>query len=250
MKRIIAAMMTMAALLLGGLTAYADIGIPEGTRQQAVIKPGGADYYLNVDGDNPESAGRLDGGTAFYYVMGSSVNGYHYGTTDVNAADGEAGKFMYVSTEDITYPTEEVFGEIGDRTNHTQAVTTDELNLRTGPGTGYEVKEVLPKDTKVEYDYTFKTDTTWMYVSVNDMSGWVSGDYLKTVSVETVEETTTSEETTTVEKSDEKTDASPSAIGRGIFPLIAICIIASAVVASLVTYLLLKNKSKEEKREQ
>lgn len=57
-----------------------------------------------------------------------------------------------------------------------------------------------------------------------------------------------SEDSDTTEKSDEKTDASPSAISGGIFPLIAICIIASAVVASLVTYLLLKSKSKEEKR--
>ena len=56
------------------------------------------------------------------------------------------------------------------------------------------------------------------------------------------------EDSDTTEKADEKTDASPSAIGRGILPLIAICIIASAVVVSLVTYLLLKSKSKEEKR--
>ena len=51
--------------------------------------------------------------------------------------------------------------------------TTDDLNLREGAGTNYEIIKVLPKGSGVTI-----IDGPWYLVTASGEKGWVSGKYL------------------------------------------------------------------------
>lgn len=53
-------------------------------------------------------------------------------------------------------------------------VTASALNLRSGPGTEYPVRETLPRGTQVE-----GAREGWEYVRVGDRTGWVASQYLE-----------------------------------------------------------------------
>lgn len=59
----------------------------------------------------------------------------------------------------------------------TAAVTTDALNLRTGPGTSSPVMIVMPKGASVTL--TGKTSGGFRSVTYQGFSGWASADYIK-----------------------------------------------------------------------
>jgi uncharacterized protein YraI len=56
------------------------------------------------------------------------------------------------------------------------ARTTDNVNLRTGPGLTHSVIRVVPNDTRVVL--TGKSQNGYRSVSVNGTAGWLSGDYV------------------------------------------------------------------------
>jgi uncharacterized protein YraI len=59
----------------------------------------------------------------------------------------------------------------------TSAVATTELNMRTGPSTGYEVVDVIPDGGRVTV-YGCVGGYNWCDVSWNGYRGWASGNYL------------------------------------------------------------------------
>lgn len=61
----------------------------------------------------------------------------------------------------------------------THRVTASALNLRSGPGTGYAVREVLPRGAHVE-----DAAPGWLYVRIGDRVGWVSRQHLEEVEAE------------------------------------------------------------------
>ena len=61
-------------------------------------------------------------------------------------------------------------------------VTTDYLNLRTGPGTTYSVIEVIPAGARVSAVNRTSPDNGFYNIVFGDKVGWSSGVYLKTSS--------------------------------------------------------------------
>jgi len=57
-------------------------------------------------------------------------------------------------------------------------VTTANLNMRTGPGTGYSSVKIIPSGAKVT---AYETKDGWIKVSYGGSTGWSSGKYLNTV---------------------------------------------------------------------
>lgn len=57
------------------------------------------------------------------------------------------------------------------------AVTTADLNMRTGPGTTYPVMMTLPQGGKVTV-HGCTADFTWCDAAFANAKGWVSADYL------------------------------------------------------------------------
>ncbi len=62
-------------------------------------------------------------------------------------------------------------------------VTTDALNLRSGPGTSYSLVNgtVIPRSSSITIE-RFSDDSKWGYTSYNGNSGWVYMEYTKLVS--------------------------------------------------------------------
>lgn len=58
---------------------------------------------------------------------------------------------------------------------------TDDLNLRSGAGTGYSVLRVMPSGSRVTVRTTSGANA-WVAVSYNGYSGWAHTSYLKVVS--------------------------------------------------------------------
>jgi uncharacterized protein YraI len=56
------------------------------------------------------------------------------------------------------------------------AVTTTDVNLRAGPGTGYEVLRVLSEGESVDLSNTYENG--FVYVVHEGLAGWVYADYL------------------------------------------------------------------------
>lgn len=62
-----------------------------------------------------------------------------------------------------------------------KAETTANLNVRTEAGTEHRVLDVLPKGTSVTLSQ--KSDGAWKYITSDELSGWVHGDYLSSANV-------------------------------------------------------------------
>ncbi|MEW5739269.1 MAG: SH3 domain-containing protein [Myxococcota bacterium] len=60
--------------------------------------------------------------------------------------------------------------------------TTGNLNLRTGPGTGYRVRLVIPRGAKVITVNRSTPSGGWYNIKYNGVVGWSYGGYLKLVS--------------------------------------------------------------------
>lgn len=56
-------------------------------------------------------------------------------------------------------------------------VLPDQLNLRTGPGTTYNVAGVLKKGTCI-FAIARNPNNTWFWLITNDYNGWAAGTYL------------------------------------------------------------------------
>jgi len=63
-----------------------------------------------------------------------------------------------------------------------EATATTDLNLRAGPGSNYQVQDVITGNDMVMVDGCLEA-ANWCQVTYNDTTGWAYGDYL-TVSPE------------------------------------------------------------------
>lgn len=62
----------------------------------------------------------------------------------------------------------------------TSATAYTDLNLRAGPGVNYEILGVIPASQAVTVDGCLDA-SNWCRVSLGEVSGWASGDYLTTM---------------------------------------------------------------------
>lgn len=230
----ISIMLFMVMAFMGASPACADVGVPQEVLYTVCLNVQGADYYDSYEDSVP--AGRLSGGQKFY-VWADHIEGYYQGTTDVSAGADQFEDFVYIRVSDTCSSDELVSPEIGQSTGETiHAVTTDRVNMRCGPGVGFEELDVLEKGTKVDYEYTYDTDSTWAYASAKGKRGWVSSSYLGRVKETTTQENT---EATTVYSTDER-----SGSNRGfVIGMVLICIGAAIAIAGLVALLLSRHKS-------
>jgi uncharacterized protein YraI len=79
-------------------------------------------------------------------------------------------------TDDSSSVAEGAVGAVADLAPGSYAVTTGDLNLRSGPGTSYDILTVLPMGTEV---LVHQRSGRWYSVDALSMSGWASGRYLK-----------------------------------------------------------------------
>ena len=262
MKRPVYVIILSALLLAGGIPAYADMGIPDEPRYTVAIDIYGADYYYDWDSmDYGSPDGSYAGGQKFY-VWAEYGEGRIQGTTNPKASSDDFDSMPYIYSSDTMRESERVSPDVGDRTEDTvYAATTDKLNLRTGPGTGFKVLKVLDNGANVEYDYTFRTDTVWMYVRADGLEGWVSGDYLRTKKVGTNTEDNANEEaidnTADTQIGDEASDnetalkvESPETNAaedkkKLVAGIILICLGSAILIAVLAIYLLSIKKNEK-----
>jgi len=90
------------------------------------------------------------------------------------AAVAVAGS-LTVGTDLIKDSASSAFGITAQAAEVGKGTTTENLNLRKGPGTGNAIIKVLPKGTKLSI--TEKAGD-WLKVSVNGQEGWGSADYV------------------------------------------------------------------------
>lgn len=234
-------------LSLASVPAYADHGMPSEPLYTVALNIYGADYYSDYTNvENNSASGKLPGGTAFYVWSDYYEDGRLWGTTNANAGTEQSDTFVYIYRSDVVSDTEPVSPEVGQKeAASVHAVTDDELNLRCGPGTGFKSLKVLDKGTEVTYDYTFTTDTKWMYVQAAGVSGWVCGDYLKTV--ESTESGSEPSVQNTVAPPVDTDTAEPVQDKRGIVAgIVLICIGVAVLIAAFVLYYLRKKKKEVE----
>lgn len=193
MKKVLSVLIMGLLIIMSSIPVCADMGAPSEPEYTAVLKIEGVPFYIDYeDYQNGKSSGTLTGGQAFY--VWDTFDEILRGTTDPNAGPDQFLDFVYIYNGDIVSAADMVSPAVGTEVASTTATTTDALNLRYGPGTGFKIIKTLNKDTEVTYDHTYKTDTTWMYVNAGGASGWVSGDYLKTKTVAAADKKTESED--------------------------------------------------------
>lgn len=98
-----------------------------------------------------------------------------------------------LTTEPPSASTEKI-GEAPATTENTASsklyVTTEALNVRTGPGTDYEKAGLIPKGTKVK---VISEENGWSKIEYNGSERYVSSEYLETASDESGEDTTSAQ---------------------------------------------------------
>ena len=250
--------LTLALLLMmNGVCVFADMGMPESPKYKTVISIYDAVCYAQYnDYEAGNSSGTISGGQTFY-VWGESNNGLLWGTTDPKGGPNDTSSFVYISSDDVMNASDTVKEKTGAQTEETIfAVTTDKLNVRCGPGTGFNVLTTLDKGTAVQYDYTFANDTTWVYVKSDNGRGWASSDYLKrtkkpqeikrTGSTEAEPDVTDTDSADTTADTQVTPEENPAESRRGaIIGIILICIGAAILIATVAAYLLNKNRNSD-----
>lgn len=249
MKRIILTFAIIATMLICSMPVYADMGIPTTAEFTVAIRLDGCNAYEDTSDLNSNMPSKyLDGGVAFYVY--NDFDGFYYGTTETAKDPQHMENFVYVRPEDTISSDTEVEPEAGEDTGYTiEADTTDELNLRTGPGIGFKVKKVLKKGTGVTYTHTFQGDGEWAYVSSGNDYGWVSVKYLniKNKTERGAEPNTNVENEDADEEKDmgememlESDKAKASDNKYLVAGVICICLGAAILIASIAYYLLKK----------
>ncbi len=248
--------MILIAGFMAADVSYADMGLPDEPEYTVVTGIYGTNYFKGYDHyDSRKVDGTLYGGQTFY-VWDDSYDDVYMGSTDPSFEPGSTGDFIFIYKSETTSSSEYVSPEVGSETAETcYALSTEELNVMCGPGYGFERLEVLPEGTYLEYDRTYKTNTTWVYVTANGVSGWANGDYLRKTrkyeeeeeepeasDIDTEDEYGESDNITYVEQ---KPDKNKSRMIKGI---VLICIGCAILIAALAAYLLSKKKDAARKR--
>lgn len=157
--------------------------VSEGENTYAVLSGGGAytggSAVFTVTGDpdslntiyigaaelkaDQYSARRDNYGYSVVTVKAAALAGLGDGTHNVRFVygDGEAAATLAVGVSAGTFGTR---------------VATANVNMRTGPGTGYSTVGVMPKGSRAEL---IRTEGNWAYVSYNGTQAYVSAAYLR-----------------------------------------------------------------------
>lgn len=247
MKKILIITCTLL-LALTCVPVYADHAAPQEPSYTAAINIYGANYYNDFEAfQQGNASGTLDGGTKIY-VWEDFGDAWIRGTENANATAKDSRTFLYILKSDLIDESTTISPDVGEKeSSPVKAITTDELNVRSGPGIGFKKLKVLKKDTELTYDYTFNTYTKWMYVQADGTQGWVSGDYLRTIdapAVSTETNNTQTGETTATEQETQSTAASDKR--TAVAGIILICIGVAILIAAFVLYYLKQNKRKVE----
>lgn len=177
MKKLVVTFALVAAMLICPLSVYADMGIPSTAEFTVAINLDGCAYYKYDDMESDGAAGYFPGGIAFYVY--DDYDGYYYGTTESAKDPKNFDKFVYIYASDTVSANENIPPETGEDLGETiESVTTDPLNLRVGPGTGFKIIKTLKKGETVKYTTTIQSEGEWAYVSAGSDNGWVSTKYL------------------------------------------------------------------------
>lgn len=151
-----------AALLGGALTAFFVVGASAAAPTGAATVE--ADSLRLREEANTESSilDTAPQGTAVV-VLGQAENGWY--NVSYGANEG------YMSGDYLTFH-DSYSGELGHGQVAADGAT---LNLRSAPNTDSEVLAIIPDETVLELD---GVDGSWYLVTYNDLSGYVSGDYI------------------------------------------------------------------------
>ena len=253
MKRIIVTFAIIATMLICSMPVYADMGIPTTAEFTVAIRLDGCNAYEDTSDLNSNMPSKyLDGGVAFYVYNDFFFN--DTATTETAKDPQHIENFVYVRPEDTLSSGTEIEQESGEDTGYTvEADTTDELNMRTGPGIGFKVKKTLKKGTGVTYTHTFQGDGEWAYVSAGSDYGWVSAKYLdtKNKTERDAEPSTNVENQDTDDEKDmgememlEDDKADTSSRKYLVAGIICICVGAAILIAA-IAYSQLKKRNRE-----
>jgi len=105
-------------------------------------------------------------------------------TGDIGAPEIEGAELEAVADDDAASVTSELSSGVPIGSVLT---TTANLNLRTGPSTGYSVRLVIPKGGRVTTVNRTSPSGGWYNIKYNGVTGWSSGAYLKLVSTPSVD---------------------------------------------------------------
>ncbi len=104
-----------------------------------------------------------------YIAYGGSANGYEWYQVKVYASGTEG----YIASVLLSAPDG---GTGSDPVITGTATTTDYVNLRTGPSTGYQVLRVVPSGATIGTSSTVQGG--FRYVTHEGLAGWMSDDYI------------------------------------------------------------------------
>lgn len=229
MKRIAC---VLVILIMTSIPVFADVGLPPDNPLFTVV--------INLDGaqaTNWDTETYLPGGVSFYVFREGQFDGMdqYFGTTNESLKGEDEDLFFWINKSDTLSPGEKISPQTGTMLDDKyKAVTTDALNMRTGPGTGFKVVELLEKGTEVEYQYRYDADSTWVYVTTGKQQGWVSGDYLKT--------TAKVKAANNPIPDDEKEEEDTKKVN---LPIIIAACVAVACIITLIVCLILGKKNKQ-----
>lgn len=128
----------------------------------------------------------------YYYAMDGSARNWVHNPLSMNKfthafpiCDVDYSESVTPTTEPSkTVPTNGASDQVAaykDKSLNHNFTTTSDLNLRSGAGTNFRSKLVIPKGAKVRcYGFYNETSgTKWLYVSYNGTNGYCSSKYLK-----------------------------------------------------------------------
>jgi len=246
MKRKIAVIMMSLILAAGSaVIASADIGVLESPAFTVVTGVYGVSYYEEYD-EYYKADGTLPGGITFY--VWHDFDGVLWGTTDPKVGGEDSEKFVYVMGSDTLSESTVIPPDEGTDLGQTETkVTSEELNVRTGPGTGFKSLKMLPQGAEVRYDHTLNNGLTWAYVTDGDVSGWACADYLRTPDPgpdTTAAGSSGSSEAVSSDSSDgSDSGSSDSFEGSRVAGIILICVGSAILIAIIAAYVLKRRPS-------
>ncbi len=179
MKRLISVLFAVFLALSAVVSAFADAGPPPFKEFTVYVSnPLGAaacDYHWNEETEKSEMirlSFTVPYGTELTVTGHYDLNGEEYGSVRYNK------QYFYVKLSDVTFNNPVVGIEEGDKLGVKRRLAVIDKNgaqVYNGPGFFYEkVSEKIPYGTEFDFEYVdFLYDTSWAYVSVSGISGWV-----------------------------------------------------------------------------
>ena len=244
MKKKLIVLFTALILTVATAVSNADMGMPTSPLYTVVTHVNGT-HFVHRNRDGSTSEGVLAGGQTFYVWMDYDEN-YYEGTTNPNAdmADPDDEQyFVSIPKNEVMRSSDTVSPDSGTYLDEAvRAVATEPLGIRCGPGYGFNKLAEVETGTRLAYDCTFTTDTAWMYVKSGETSGWVNGNYLRTMPKNTVSTEPAATDTDKQDKPEEEEEDTAESKRTSIIGMVFICI-GSAIIAAAIAYYILSRRT-------